>query len=80
MANILHVAYDSLTNLVSRLGTGRDKAASSFYATTVLTDQEIFDAYRRACPLCRRASRRIHSWYSRTVSDLPCAAEGSNFG
>lgn len=27
----------------------------------------------RACPLCRRASRRIHSWYSRTVSDLPCA-------
>ena len=23
------------------------------------------------CPLCRRISRRIHSWYSRRLSDLP---------
>lgn len=23
------------------------------------------------CPLCRRSSRRVHSWYSRRLSDLP---------
>lgn len=30
---------------------------------------------RRAarCPLCRRRSKRVHSTYPRTISDLPCA-------
>ena len=30
---------------------------------------------RRAarCPLCHRRSKRIHSTYSRTIADLPCA-------
>jgi phage-related protein (TIGR01555 family) len=49
---------DSLTNLVSRLGTGRDKASASFYTGTVLTDQEIFDAYRTA-------------WLPRKIVDIP---------
>src|SRR5260221_8110209 len=24
------------------------------------------------CPLCGQSSRRVHSWYRRTVLDLPC--------
>ena len=25
-----------------------------------------------SCPLCGSPSRRVHSWYVREVSDLPC--------
>jgi len=25
------------------------------------------------CPMCGRRSRRVHSWYARTISDLPVA-------
>ncbi len=25
------------------------------------------------CPLCGRRSRSVHSWYARTISDLPVA-------
>lgn len=57
-SNILNFARDSLTNLVSRMGTGRDKAASSFYATTLLTDQELLNAYRGA-------------WLPRKIVDIP---------
>lgn len=49
---------DSLTNLVSRMGTGRDKAALSVYTTPLLTDQEILDAYRG-------------SWLPRKIVDIP---------
>ena len=27
------------------------------------------------CPLCGSAARRVHSWYTRRVADLPCAAQ-----
>ena len=27
----------------------------------------------RCCPLCQQGSRAIHSWYRRTVADLPWA-------
>lgn len=49
---------DSLTNLVSRLGTGRDKAASSYYGQPVLSDEEILHAYRGA-------------WLPRKIVDIP---------
>ncbi len=34
-------------------------------------------AIRRAakCPLCHRRSKRVHSRYERTVTDLPCAGD-----
>jgi len=34
-------------------------------------------AIRRAakCPLCRRRSKRVHSRYERTITDLPCAGD-----
>ena len=34
-------------------------------------------AIRRAakCPLCHRRSKRVHSRYERTISDLPCAGD-----
>lgn len=28
-----------------------------------------------ACPLCQQRSHRIHSYYTRTLADLPCAAK-----
>jgi len=49
---------DSLTNLVSRMGTGRDKASSGFYVGTILTDEEILNAYRTA-------------WLPRKIVDIP---------
>ncbi|MHC2797176.1 phage-related protein (TIGR01555 family) [Mesorhizobium jarvisii] len=58
MANVIALVRDSLTNLVSRMGTGRDKAASSFYAFTPLSDAELLAAYRTA-------------WLPRKIVDIP---------
>ena len=49
---------DSLTNLVSRMGTDRDKSAHSYYAAPVLTDEQITFAYRGA-------------WLPRKIVDIP---------
>ncbi|TRC78524.1 DUF1073 domain-containing protein [Mesorhizobium sp. WSM4310] len=58
MANMISLVRDSLTNLVSRMGTGRDKAASSFYSFTPLSDAELLAAYRTA-------------WLPRKIIDIP---------
>lgn len=58
MSNVISLVRDSLTNLVSRMGTGRDKAASSYYSTTILTDEELLNAYRGA-------------WLPRKIVDIP---------
>lgn len=49
---------DSLTNLVSRMGTPVDKAANGVYGLTILTDVEIMNAYRGA-------------WLPRKIVDIP---------
>jgi uncharacterized protein len=49
---------DSLTNLVANLGTGRDKAASSAYVLSLLTDAELLAAYRTA-------------WLPKKIVDIP---------
>jgi phage-related protein (TIGR01555 family) len=49
---------DSLTNLVSRMGTARDKASASAYVASTLTNQEIINAYRGA-------------WLPRKIVDIP---------
>lgn len=46
--NFIQRIGDSLTNLVSRMGTERDKAASSAYVLTHLTDDQIYAAYKTA--------------------------------
>jgi hypothetical protein len=58
VANIISLARDSLTNLVSRMGTGRDKAAGSYYAFATLGDDELLNAYRTA-------------WLPRKIVDIP---------
>lgn len=58
MTNVIAMFRDSLTNLVSRLGTDRDKAASSFYSMPVLSDAELLNAYRGA-------------WLPRKIVDIP---------
>lgn len=49
---------DSLTNLVSRMGTGRDKATGTIYAEPVLADDQLLNAYRG-------------SWLARKIVDIP---------
>ena len=49
---------DSLTSLVSRLGTDRDKAATVFYTNPVMTDEQALAAYRG-------------SWLPRKIVDIP---------
>jgi phage-related protein (TIGR01555 family) len=49
---------DSLTNLVANLGTSRDKAASSGYVLSLLTDAELLAAYRTA-------------WLPRKIIEIP---------
>ncbi|MGV6394521.1 DUF1073 domain-containing protein [Pseudomonas caspiana] len=49
---------DKLVNLVSAMGTERDKASSSMYAPTFMTDQELVNAYRGA-------------WLPRKIVDIP---------
>lgn len=49
---------DGLTNLVSMMGTARDKAANSIYGEVVLDDNQIYNAYRG-------------SWLPRKIVDIP---------
>lgn len=58
VVSLARIVGDSLTNLVSRMGTGRDKAAHSTYAAAVLTDDQIVNAYRGA-------------WLPRKIVDIP---------
>jgi len=58
MGNVFAFARDSLTSLVSRMGTDRDKAATTFYAHTVLTDEQLIAAYSTA-------------WLPRKIVDIP---------
>jgi phage-related protein (TIGR01555 family) len=58
MANVIALFRDSLTNLVSRMGTERDKAASSFYSMPALDDAQLLNAYRGA-------------WLPRKIVDIP---------
>ncbi|MDR7035263.1 anti-CBASS protein Acb1 family protein [Mesorhizobium sp. BE184] len=58
MGNIIQLARDSLTNLVSRMGTERDKASASFYGTPLISDEQLLNAYRGA-------------WLPRKIVDVP---------
>jgi phage-related protein (TIGR01555 family) len=58
MGSVLNFTRDTLTNLVSMLGTSRDKAASTHYGVPVLTEAEILNAYRGA-------------WLPRKIVDIP---------
>jgi uncharacterized protein len=49
---------DKLVNLVANLGTERDKAASSYYAVPILTEEQAVNAYRGA-------------WLPRKIVDVP---------
>ena len=58
MANVATKIRDGLVNLVSNLGTPRDKAASSFYGRPLFTDDEGSNAYRG-------------TWLARKIIDIP---------
>ncbi|MDW9984801.1 DUF1073 domain-containing protein [Sinorhizobium meliloti] len=58
MSNVIAFMRDSLTSLVSRMGTERDKAATTFYAHTVLSDEQLIAAYTT-------------SWLPRKIVDIP---------
>lgn len=58
VVNMFGYMADSLTNLVSRMGTDRDKAASSFYGAPLLDDAQLLNAYRGA-------------WLPRKIVDIP---------
>lgn len=58
MGNVISFMRDSLTSLVSRMGTDRDKAATTFYTQPILTDEQIIAAYRG-------------SWLPRKIVDIP---------
>lgn len=58
MGNVISMVRDSLTNLVSRMGTDRDKASSSFYGVPLLDDSQLLNAYRGA-------------WLPRKIVDIP---------
>lgn len=58
VVNIARFLGDSLTNLVSRMGTDRDKASSSFYGVPLLDDSQLLNAYRGA-------------WLPRKIVDIP---------
>lgn len=51
-------ANDSLTSLVSRMGTERDKASTVFYTHPTMTDEQALAAYRG-------------SWLPRKIIDIP---------
>lgn len=40
MAGVINLVRDSLTNLISRMGTERDKASSSVYGLSILDDAQ----------------------------------------
>lgn len=56
--NFIQRFGDSLTSLVANLGTSRDKAATTFYTHTFVTDEQIAAAYRSA-------------WLPRKIVDIP---------
>ena len=58
MGNVITLFRDSLTNLVSRMGTGRDKASHSSYGDVFVDDIQIVNAYRGA-------------WLPRKIVDIP---------
>ena len=58
MPAIRYNIRDRLQNLVANLGTDRDKAASTFYATPMLDDQQLSNMYRGA-------------WLPRKIVDIP---------
>ncbi|KKZ89054.1 anti-CBASS protein Acb1 family protein [Rhizobium phaseoli] len=58
MSNVIAFVRDSLTSLVSRMGTDRDKAATTFYTHTVLSDEQLIAAYSTA-------------WLPRKIVDIP---------
>jgi phage-related protein (TIGR01555 family) len=58
MSNVIALMRDSLTSLVSRMGTDRDKASTTFYAHNVLTDEQLIAAYST-------------SWLPRKIVDIP---------
>lgn len=58
VTNIARFVGDGLTNLISRLGTDRDKATHSVYGEVVLDDLQIFNAYRGA-------------WLPKKIVDIP---------
>lgn len=58
IVNFASYVADSLTNLVSRMGTERDKASSSYYGVPLLDDAQILNAYRGA-------------WLPRKIVDIP---------
>ncbi|MBN9034176.1 MAG: hypothetical protein BGO05_16655 [Rhizobiales bacterium 63-7] len=58
MANVISLVRDSLTSLVSRMGTERDKAATVFYTNAVLSDEQLISAYSTA-------------WLPRKIVDIP---------
>lgn len=49
-------------------GVELDQAASELVLTLQTT------APQAACPLCHQVSQRVHSHYTRTLADVPCAA------
>ncbi|HBP0226685.1 TPA: DUF1073 domain-containing protein [Pseudomonas aeruginosa] len=55
---VVRFLSDKLVNFVANLGTERDKAAGSFYAPVLLTDEQLLNAYRGA-------------WFPRKVVDIP---------
>lgn len=55
---VVRFLSDKLVNFVANLGTERDKAAGSFYAPVILTDEQLLNAYRGA-------------WFPRKVVDIP---------
>lgn len=55
---VVRFLSDKLVNFVANLGTERDKAAGSFYAPVILTDEQLQNAYRGA-------------WFPRKVVDIP---------
>jgi hypothetical protein len=58
VANVITLFQDSLTNLVSRMGTERDKASSSYYPLPIIADDQVLNAYRGA-------------WLPRKIVDIP---------
>lgn len=58
MSAVLAYVRDGLNNLVSRMGTDRDKAAASAYVLNTLTDDQIIAAYKTA-------------WLPRKIVDIP---------
>jgi phage-related protein (TIGR01555 family) len=58
MGKVIQFFADKLSNLVSNLGTDRDKASHSQYSVIPLTPQELTAAYRS-------------SWMARKIIDIP---------